>query len=945
MTLGVPTKLATLNGGGVGSTAPSEDFIATEAEAVAAEVNTKIMTPVRTKQQIDGRLATSDEAQTGTNDTQLMTPAKTAEAVSIAQFTVLAGQIADQTTAEAGTDNTKFVTPLRVTQETTARISGQSTAETGTDNVALMTPLRSTQQTTARIADQATAEAGLNNTKLMTPQRTAQATTAFIVNSSAATSTGTDASDPVPIVQAGAVVLASPAIIEAAAMRDYGRCHAKSDYGVLGDGNLAGTGGTDNATPVQNAVDSGADTVVWPAGIITTASPVTWASNQHHIGQGRRIDSSGGMGTAFNYAAGTGNTPAFDSTSGSAITYLSFREMSFWAAATSNARYIMSLRTPRNLNLFNVDFVHRNTVLVDSVNGGGCLRTYVEGGAGGASSGVAGPSWTNFFNQVRFQTLFLTSSSPGAADFNSGYANAIMSGSTDMFMGQCYVTQGTARFNGGGGSLKATGCSFDSASDSGKTRANVILQNRGLTTIKTACRVATTANITLSGTQTIDGVSLSGGDRVLVKNQTAAAQNGIWVVAAGAWARATDADTSAELLGMYVKITAGSTYTNHYFVILFDVDEIVVGTDSITYYDNGLSVPADQPDITAGFSRCTIGNSDIGLIVDTSLNTTTQAIADVSLPGTTFRRLFTYDYKLICDATQGASGFNATGASFVGNLRTGGPQEPRFTKSTGWRGEQSSGSFREIPDKELNNRELVCSWLPRWNSTTIDTFGSGQAAAVGTKSSVTYAVTDYLVQQKRVTYTTAAGEGSMAEQRGADLLCARGASANLGGFYARFRFAISAYVSGMYGFVGLLASNVAISDFNPDDVTDGLTQCCGVAFNSSDSNWRVLSTGASVATYFTALGSDYAVNQPTEVFDLIMLCAPNVTRIKHHIEKVSSGGVIVTNTELSSMPSAGSRLRPYFWISNGHANATPGAAAFDLISFELKTATPAYPGF
>jgi len=76
--------------------------------------------------------------------------------------------------------------------------------------------------------------------------------------------------------------------------------------------------------------------------------------------------------------------------------------------------------------------------------------------------------------------------------------------------------------------------------------------------VKTSCAAATTANITLSGAQTIDGVSVVAGNRVLVKNQTASADNGIYVASASAWTRATDADTWAELIGAMVFISAGT---------------------------------------------------------------------------------------------------------------------------------------------------------------------------------------------------------------------------------------------------------------------------------------------------------------------------------------------------------------------------------------------------
>ena len=75
---------------------------------------------------------------------------------------------------------------------------------------------------------------------------------------------------------------------------------------------------------------------------------------------------------------------------------------------------------------------------------------------------------------------------------------------------------------------------------------------------KASCVVATTANITLSGEQTIDGVTTSS-SRVLVKNQGTSSQNGIYVSSSGAWTRALDMDIWAEVPNAFTFIETGST--------------------------------------------------------------------------------------------------------------------------------------------------------------------------------------------------------------------------------------------------------------------------------------------------------------------------------------------------------------------------------------------------
>ncbi|WP_439856426.1 phage tail protein [Pseudomonas yamanorum] len=96
--------------------------------------------------------------------------------------------------------------------------------------------------------------------------------------------------------------------------------------------------------------------------------------------------------------------------------------------------------------------------------------------------------------------------------------------------------------------------------------------------------VTTTANIVLSGIQTIDSVLLQAGARVLVKNQTQAKDNGIWVVAAsGAWKRATDADTSIEVTpGLFVSVETGATNGDSVWQLVTD-GPIVLGTTALTF--------------------------------------------------------------------------------------------------------------------------------------------------------------------------------------------------------------------------------------------------------------------------------------------------------------------------------------------------------------------------
>jgi len=143
------------------------------------------------------------------------------------------------------------------------------------------------------------------------------------------------------------------------------------------------------------------------------------------------------------------------------------------------------------------------------------------------------------------------------------------------------------------GGFKATNLAAPSSNSDAATKAYVDSVAQGLNT-KTAVRVATTANITLSGTQTIDGVALSAGDRVLVKDQTNNTQNGVYDVSAGAWTRSLDSDTGVELVNAFYFVQEGLTLQATGFV-QSTPGPLTIGTSAIVF--NQFSGAADY---TAG---------------------------------------------------------------------------------------------------------------------------------------------------------------------------------------------------------------------------------------------------------------------------------------------------------------------------------------------------------
>ncbi len=189
---------------------------------------------------------------------------------------------------------------------------------------------------------------------------------------------------------------------------------------------------------------------------------------------------------------------------------------------------------------------------------------------------------------------------------------------------------------------------------------------------KASVRVATTTNITLSGTQTIDGVSVIAGDRVLVKDQSTSSQNGIYIVDAGAWTRAVDMNTWAEVPGAFVFVEEGGVNADYGFVCTSNLGG-TIETASVTWVQfNGAT------NITVGSGLSKNGNT---LSLATAYGDTVNpygsksanqflAAPNGSAGAPSFRSIVAADIPTLNQNTTGTAA-NVTGTVAIANGGTG----------------------------------------------------------------------------------------------------------------------------------------------------------------------------------------------------------------------------------------------------------------------------------
>jgi len=165
--------------------------------------------------------------------------------------------------------------------------------------------------------------------------------------------------------------------------------------------------------------------------------------------------------------------------------------------------------------------------------------------------------------------------------------------------------------------------------------------SQGLDT-KLSARAIATTNITLSGTQTVDGVALVVNDRCVVAGQSTAANNGIYSVQSGAWTRTTDADTWNELISAYVFIESGTANADSGWLCTVDPGG-TLGSTAVTWTQfsgagqitagAGLTKTGNTLDVVAGDTSLTVAADNV--IVNTSVIATVASVAAKANSSTT----------------------------------------------------------------------------------------------------------------------------------------------------------------------------------------------------------------------------------------------------------------------------------------------------------------------
>jgi len=241
-----------------------------------------------------------------------------------------------------------------------------------------------------------------------------------------------------------------------------------------------------------------------------------------------------------------------------------------------------------------------------------------------------------FFNKTDTRTANTILSGPTSGSAAAPTFRALVAGDL-LKLNEFTAPDGSVSLN----SQKITNLATPTADGDAASKSYVDGVSQGLD-IKNSCIAATTGNITISTAlnngDTLDGVSLSTNDRVLVKDQSSQSENGIYIVGSSP-ARADDLAAGADAAGMFTFVEKGTVNADNGFVCSSDKGSAVVGTNNLTFVQfsgagqitagDGLDKSANTLSVDLKSNGgLVIESTELALKLDASSITGTLAISD-----------------------------------------------------------------------------------------------------------------------------------------------------------------------------------------------------------------------------------------------------------------------------------------------------------------------------
>ncbi len=408
------------------------------------------------------------------------------------------------------------------------------------------------------------------------------------------------------------------------------------------------------------------------------------------------------------------------------------------------------------------------------------------------------------------------------------------------------------------------------------TAHNHVLSDLPEAWIKMSVRISVNS-ATLSGLQTLDGVSLAAGDRVLVTTHTSPELSGIYVVSAGAWSRAPDADTSSKMSGATVNVDQGTRGGFQYMTDFKTTDTL--GTTTVQWY------------LLLTSKQSALFGSGAELAATTEHSTTTPT------PPATGIKIFARYRARRMAAMIGPQGLDVA------------LQPALFSNRVGRLTAVSAATA------------LVADGL---------TAALNYSNAPSTAGAVTSA--SFYASMARVRYASPASINGFAGFRMVPHLFLS-STANMGGFFWVLRFGQNAGNADGRGFAGLGSLNTGESNANPSTLLNRI----GFGYNDVSTNWYFHSAGAGANASVTDLGANFPARTYATNFYEFRLFAPSgggqsvfwsATRLNDNA--TVQGGPVTTN-----LPANGTLLGTHAWLNNGPTAAV--VSSYDIQALYVET--------